>query len=80
MVKMVEVSGADKNGRYEKIVLNSLCVMFNVKVFAMQNTTHYKDPSDTHMDQKSVGVSTTCTWIFSVLTGLEQRHAWEHHC
>ena len=56
--KMVDVNGAYKHGRYEKIWLNSLHVMSNMKVFDMRppagrtNTTHYINPYDTHMDQK----------------------------
>ena len=34
---MVEINGAYDYGRYEKIWVNSLCVMSNVKVFAMQD-------------------------------------------
>ena len=34
---MVEVNGAYKHGRYEKIWLHTLCVMSNLKVFATQN-------------------------------------------
>ena len=57
--KMVEVNGASKHGRYTQILLNSLHVMSNVKVFATQdgwsasqtNMTHYIDLHDTHMDQ-----------------------------
>ena len=59
-VKVVEVNGAYRHGRYENIGLNSLCVMSNVKVVATQdgrtarrtNTTHCTDPFDTHMDQE----------------------------
>ena len=35
--KMVEVNGTCKHGRYNKIWLKSLCVMSNIKVFAMQD-------------------------------------------
>ena len=34
--RMLEANGAHKQGLYEKIGLNSLHVMFNVNVFAMQ--------------------------------------------
>ena len=37
--KMVEVNGAYKHGRYEKIWFNSLRVMANDKVFAKQDHT-----------------------------------------
>ena len=36
--KMVEANGAYKHGRYEQIWLNSLCVMSNAKMFAMQDS------------------------------------------
>ena len=36
--KMVEVSDTYKHGRYEKILLNSLHVMSNHKVFVMQDS------------------------------------------
>ena len=58
------ISLAGIKDRYEKMWLNTLHVMSNVKVFAMQdgwlagrlagwmNMTHYIDPYDTHMDKK----------------------------
>ena len=53
---MVEVSGAYKLGIYEKLCLQSLRVMSNVKDFGATdglpacrtNTTHYVDPYVTH--------------------------------
>ena len=66
---MAEVNGIYKHGRYELIWLNSLRVMSNVKVFAMQdelagwpNMTHYIDPYDTHMNQKEVCFVVTSAW------------------
>ena len=35
--KMIEFNGGYKHGRFEKIWLNSLCEMFNVKVFATED-------------------------------------------
>ena len=34
---MVDINGAYMHGRYEEIWLKSLYIMFNVKVFTMQN-------------------------------------------
>ena len=56
---MVEVNSAYNQGRYEKIRMNSLHVMSNVKIIATQdslpdrrtNATHYRDPYDTCMDE-----------------------------
>ena len=53
---MVEVNVVCKNGRYDKISLNSLCVMSNVKVFATQDI--HIDPYDTDVDKKSGGMKT----------------------
>ena len=46
--KMVEVHGAYQHGRDEKIWLNSLHEMSNVRT----NSAHYIDHYDTHMYQK----------------------------
>ena len=60
--KMVEVYGAYKHGRHERIWLKNLCVASNVKVFAvldrqpdigqLDKTLQYTDPYATHMDKK----------------------------
>ena len=39
---MVQVNGAYKHGMYGKIWFNSLCVMFNIKVFATHSETKTK--------------------------------------
>ena len=36
-IKYLEVNDAYKHGRYEQMRLHSLCVMSNVRVFAMQD-------------------------------------------
>ena len=58
---MSEVNGAHNLDRYGKNWLKNLRVLSNVKSFcyarcpaSQTNTTHYIDPYDTHMDQKSV--------------------------
>ena len=65
---MVEVY--DKHGRYEKMWLNSLCVMSNVKDFchaqdgrlaaSWPNMTCNLDIYDTHLDQQAVNNISIC--------------------
>ena len=58
---MAEFNGAYKQARYEKMSLNRVHVMSNIKVFAMQDDqparwthkTHSIDPYDSHMDQNA---------------------------
>ena len=49
--QVIEVNGAYKYGRYEKMWLNSLCAMSTLKFVPCQ-TAHYIDTYDTHMDKK----------------------------
>ena len=63
---MVEVNGASKYGRYERILFRSLNVMSSIEVLAIQGeqknsypggppkTTDDNDPYVTHMNQKTL--------------------------
>ena len=81
---MVEVNGAYKHGKYEKLWLKSLCVMSTVK--AMQdsqlNSTHYLDQYDTHMAKKKRSHTPHPPSKKKKLTKYDepQRSSWECMC
>ena len=52
--KMVEVPGAYKHIRYEQIWLNSLNVIFNVKVLAMDDSQPAGQPDKHNSLRKSI--------------------------
>ena len=60
---MVEVNCACKHGRYEKMWLNSLCVMSNAEVFAMQDSRSADWPYSQPDEHNSLQIHRILTWI-----------------